>query len=116
MQVEYDDPGISCQTSTCAEALHCPTGTRHGAALPRFLVRPGSGASKPKVRTPPNFPEYSKAASPSPNLFAEGRELDIWGDSLDTQDIFSLAMTASLELQGKPVVCQDSYLNCRCGL
>lgn len=35
---------------------------------------------------------------------------------LNTQDIFSLAMTASLELQGKPVVCQDSYLNCRCGL
>ncbi|WP_321872234.1 hypothetical protein [Burkholderia ubonensis] len=57
--------------------------------------------------TRPNFPEYSEAASPSPSLFTEGRGLDIWGDSLDTQDIFSLAMTASLELHGKPVVCQD---------
>ncbi|AJY40026.1 hypothetical protein BW21_4898 [Burkholderia humptydooensis] len=40
-------------------------------------------------------------------LFAEGRELDVFGDSLDTQDIFSLAMSASLDLHGKPVVCQD---------
>ncbi|KVU36659.1 hypothetical protein WK66_29315 [Burkholderia ubonensis] len=57
--------------------------------------------------TYPRCLEQGETALPSPNLFAEGRELDILGDSLDTQDIFSLAMTASLELHGRPVVCQD---------
>ncbi|MBN3835903.1 hypothetical protein [Burkholderia sp. Ac-20344] len=46
-------------------------------------------------------------ASPDGRLFAEGRELDVYGDSLDTRDLFSLAMTASLELNGKPIVCHD---------
>lgn len=31
----------------------------------------------------------------------------MFGDSLDTSDLFSLAMTASLELRGKPAICQD---------
>ncbi|MCA8092861.1 hypothetical protein LGM65_18545 [Burkholderia anthina] len=31
----------------------------------------------------------------------------MYGDSLDTRDLFSLVMTASLELNGKPIVCHD---------
>ncbi|WP_257126093.1 hypothetical protein [Burkholderia sp. ABCPW 11] len=57
--------------------------------------------------TSPHFPEPSELAFSDGQLFAEGRELDVFGDPLDTQDIFSLAMTASLELRGQPVVCQD---------
>ncbi|AJY38298.1 hypothetical protein I6G56_00955 (plasmid) [Burkholderia humptydooensis] len=57
--------------------------------------------------TIPYFLETRGIAMADGQLFAEGRELDVFGDSLDTQDIFSLAMTASLELRGQPVVCQD---------
>ncbi|AGK50744.1 hypothetical protein BTI_5233 [Burkholderia thailandensis MSMB121] len=57
--------------------------------------------------TPPVFPEHRNAAPFDPRIFSEGRELNMWGDPLDTQDIFSIAMSASLELHGKPVVCQD---------
>lgn len=57
--------------------------------------------------TTTNSLEPSGITSPDEPLFSEGRELDVFGDSLDTQDLFSLAVTASLELRGKSVVCQD---------
>ncbi|MEK7916523.1 hypothetical protein AAB988_33855 [Burkholderia contaminans] len=54
--------------------------------------------------TAPNSLEPSGIASPDKPLFSAGRELDVLGDALDTPDLFSLAMTASLELRGKPVI------------
>lgn len=54
-----------------------------------------------------DFQEHHDSAPFGRPIFSEGQELYISGDPLDTQDIFSLAMTASLDLRGKPVICQD---------
>lgn len=64
-----------------------------------------ANAPDPNVAmTAPNSLEPSGIASPDKPLFSEGRELDVLGDALDTPDLFSLAMTAPLELRGKPVI------------
>lgn len=67
-----------------------------------------ANAPDPNVAmTTPDSLEPSGIALPDKPLFSEGHELDVFGDALDTPDLFSLAMTASLELRGKPVICQD---------
>ncbi|MBU9630810.1 hypothetical protein KTE60_16110 [Burkholderia multivorans] len=55
----------------------------------------------------PDFLEPNGTAFSNGGLFAAGQELHVFGDPFDTQDIFRLAMSASLELSGQPVVCQD---------
>lgn len=56
---------------------------------------------------PPDSSDQNGATAPNQRTFSEGRDLNLYGDQLDTRDVFSLAMTASLDLNGKSVGCQD---------
>ncbi|MEQ5844269.1 hypothetical protein N0A02_32935 (plasmid) [Paraburkholderia acidicola] len=56
--------------------------------------------------TDPDFSEQDQALAQT-RAFHEGSDLHLFGDQLDTSDIFGLAMKASLELNGRPVVCHD---------